>query len=73
MIAGQAGRLRAGALWHNGIDVVDMAERLLALGYRGCLCVLTPPLPNIAMVEAELSAHACWLSVHLIETPALIH
>jgi len=52
------------------LDVAQALQRLAELGYRGRICVLTAPLPDHAMVEAELRALAPGVTVHLIECPA---
>lgn len=47
-------------------DALDLAERLQALGYRGALLVLAPPLPDRALVLRELTGAAPGLQVRLL-------
>lgn len=50
------------------LDILDIAERLTALGYRGLLLAVTPPLPNPRLVTAEVRAACPNLQFDLIET-----
>lgn len=48
-------------------DAMDVIERLVAAKYRGALMILSPPLPNAAMVKRELTALAKGISITLAE------
>ena len=54
-------------LLHARFDAFQVLTRLQELGFCGQICTLTPPLPNRAMVEAELAQAAKSATVHLIE------
>lgn len=41
-------------IWHNGIDALDVTAALALAGYTGVLAIITPKLPNKAMVLREL-------------------
>ncbi len=51
----------------NQLDAVDVIDGLVAAGYRGPLIIITPPLPDLRMVERELSQRAEGMKVRLIE------
>ncbi|HEX9858240.1 MAG TPA: hypothetical protein VGA75_07770 [Paracoccaceae bacterium] len=56
-------------LFAQRLDATRVVRRLSELGYRGNVCALAPPLPDGAMVEAELRAVAPDLNLHLIDIP----
>ncbi len=45
-------------LMADDFDVVEMADRLHALGYRGCYRAITSNIPNADMIRAEVRNHA---------------
>lgn len=49
-------------------DASLVATRLQALGYDGHLTVVSPPLPNRAMVQRELASLAPGMTVDVHET-----
>lgn len=56
-------------LWAGDFDIIDVAARLEMLGYRGLLYALTRPLPNSAMVRAELCESCKGINIRLLELP----
>ncbi|MGB8813924.1 MAG: hypothetical protein WCC57_12135 [Paracoccaceae bacterium] len=50
-------------------DAIQAIQRLILLGYSGSICVFAPPLPNRAMVEAELRGYAPGVVIKLMELP----
>ncbi|MDT8855635.1 hypothetical protein RNZ50_11545 [Paracoccaceae bacterium Fryx2] len=51
----------------TGFDALHMVVLLNGLGYGGLACAVTGPLPDRAMVERELRAHAPGLNFHIVE------
>ncbi|MFN4153238.1 MAG: hypothetical protein ACK4HF_01165 [Paracoccaceae bacterium] len=47
------------------VDALDVIAMLLAVGYRGAVTVVAPPLPDPAMVERELSRASRAITVTL--------
>lgn len=45
-------------LMADDFDVVDVADRLHALGYCGCYRAITSNIPNADMIRAEVRNHA---------------
>lgn len=52
-------------LFTPDFDVLDLAERLVDLGFRGTLTVICPPLPDRALVAREIAAQAPGIQVEL--------
>lgn len=51
--------------WAEG-DAVQVAERLVALGWTGVLTVLAPDVPNRRMVQHEVQAVAGGIRVEVV-------
>lgn len=49
-----------------GFDILDVGAQLLRSGFTGSLRALTPPLPNLAAVRAEVKGHFADLDVDLV-------
>ncbi|SPH17849.1 hypothetical protein DEA8626_01376 [Defluviimonas aquaemixtae] len=41
----------------QGFDILDLADRLSEMGYRGALHAVTPPLPDPDAVRREVTSH----------------
>lgn len=54
-------------LLRPGFDALQVVERLARCGYAGKICALTTPLPDRAMVEAELRAALPGATITVIE------
>jgi len=54
------------ALIGDGFDAIDVARRLMQLGYRGPYRALTDPLPRPGIVRAEVRAAAPDLDFDLV-------
>jgi len=52
---------------HN--DIMTLLEALAEAQFTGRVLILTPPLPNCAMVLAELRAHCPGLRLRLLRQP----
>tara|TARA_R110002096_G_scaffold350602_2_gene543812 strand:+ start:4971 stop:5225 length:255 start_codon:yes stop_codon:yes gene_type:complete len=52
-------------LFAGPFDVLTLLEQLVTARYTGRVLVLAPPLPDRAMVLAELQAHAPGLRLRL--------
>lgn len=52
-------------------DTMRMLDRLQGTGYRGRVLVLSPPLPDVAMVRRELERAAPGLRLRLVEVDDL--
>lgn len=50
-------------------DVMQALDRLIDLGYAQSVCVLAPPLPNPAMIRAELRVAAQGMDLVMLELP----
>ena len=50
-------------------DAIQVMERLDTLGWRGRLCALSRPLPDPAMVCAEVQAAAPEIAFDLVQVP----
>ncbi|TDQ57108.1 hypothetical protein [Phaeovulum veldkampii] len=53
-----------------GFDALDLAERLVSLGYRGALRATTQPVPDRNLILREIRAICPGLDFDLIELPA---
>jgi hypothetical protein len=58
-------------LFDSAVDILDLAERLAGLGYRGRLRAVTMPLPAPGAVTAEIRGHCRGLDFALIEATGL--
>lgn len=47
-------------------DVIDLAERLSAWGYGGCLLVVAPPLPDPELVLREIASACPGIAVRIV-------
>jgi hypothetical protein len=47
-------------------DILDIATRLVAVGYGGALIALTPPLPNVDAIAKEIRSQFRALEIFLI-------
>ncbi len=54
-------------LMGNGFDVLDLCDRLKALGYGGRLVAFAPKLPDLRLVTAEVRAHAPCVTFEALE------
>ena len=52
------------------LDILDIAERLCSLGYRGLLLAVTPPIPDPRLIQAEIAVLCPGLQFDVIEAPA---
>ncbi len=50
----------------GGVDAMEVAERLQALGYGGELWVVCPPLPDLPLVRRELACAFPGLAVRFL-------
>lgn len=53
-------------LFGPGFDILDLAQRLMVLGYRGPLRALTRPLPDPGAVIGEVRGHCRGIDFDLI-------
>lgn len=56
-------------LFGGGFDVIDVAERLAALGFQGRYRVVTETMPDLAMIRKEVRAQAEGLDFDLLALP----
>lgn len=55
-----------GPLFERQWDVLDLAARLIRLGFGGRLYAVTPPLPDAGEVIAEIRRHNLEITIDLI-------
>lgn len=72
VVATRRPRAVAIALFGMSHDVLDLAEGLARIGYRGRVLALSPPLPNRRLVQRELAAQVPGLRLRLVTLAALI-
>ncbi|WP_347309817.1 hypothetical protein [Defluviimonas sp. SAOS-178_SWC] len=53
----------------SNFDILDLVDRLAKIGFGGALRALTPPLPDLDAVRAEVRSHAAGLDFDLIILP----
>lgn len=70
-IAAQRPRAVAIALFSMSYDVLDLAEGLARVGYKGRVLALSPPLPNRTLVQRELAGQVPGLRLRLVTVAAL--
>jgi hypothetical protein len=56
-------------LMGDNFDVLDVADRLTALGYSGRYRVISENLPNVQMIKSEVKAHAPDLDFDVLMMP----
>jgi hypothetical protein len=71
LVAAQRPRAVALALFGMSHDILDLAEGLARIGYRGRVLALSPPLPNRKLVQRELASLAPGLRLRLVTLAAL--
>lgn len=57
-------------LFGSGFDILDLAQRLTTLGYRGPLRALAPALPDPEAVAREVRGHCLGIDFALIVVAA---
>jgi hypothetical protein len=72
IVATQRPRAVAIALFGMSHDVLDLAEGLARVGYKGRVLALSPPLPNRRLVQRELATQVPGLRLRLITLAALV-
>lgn len=70
-VAAKQPRAVAVALFGMSHDVLDLAEGLARIGYKGRVLALSPPLPNRRLVQRELASQVPGLRLRLVTLAAL--
>lgn len=56
-------------LWGDAFDVIDVAQQLVALGYRGRYRAVSENMPDVAMIINEVRTQAEGLDFDLLALP----
>lgn len=70
-ISGATSGIVLSPLVGDGFDAVDVATRLVALGFQGRYRVIAPSLPDAALIREELHRMAPDLDFDLLPIPAM--